>query len=75
MEKVILHKCAICGKDARTLDSFSEAECELIKCDSNENMTCKVSVDNPTLRFVTKKTKPRKIDWSQTENTYYKKGE
>lgn len=75
MEKVILHKCAICGKDARTLDSFSEAECELTKCDSNEYMTCKTATDNPSLRFVTKKKSKRFIDWSQTQNTYYKGGE
>ena len=75
MEKVIIHKCVICNKDARTVDNFEEAQCELKSCDSNEYSECKTAKDNSSLRFVRRKKRDRKIDWNEVNRNHYKSGE
>jgi len=65
MEKVILCKCPICGKDARTLDSRNEVEESFRRCDINETYRCYKAKDNENLRYVLRNKNKSDIDWQE----------
>ena len=66
-DKVILCKCPICDKDARTIDHLREAGSHTNRCDSNETFHCYRGVDNENLRFLLKKKRKHDIDWHEVE--------
>ena len=66
-DKVILTKCPICNKDARTIDSRNEVGESLTGCDSNEFYKCFTAKDNSSLRYLQRQREPREIDWSQVK--------
>jgi hypothetical protein len=67
LDKVIICKCPICGRDARTLDTRKEVDCSLVRCDANETYKCYTDKDNPSLRYVLRNKKKEDIDWMEVE--------
>lgn len=65
MDKVILCKCPICGKDARTLDSRNDIKDSFKRCDSNETYRCYTSRDNDSLHYILRNKKAVDIDWQE----------
>lgn len=67
MDKVVLCKCPICGKDARSLDSRNEVEESFKKCDDNETYKCYTAKNNDNLRYVLPNKNKKDIDWAEVK--------